>query len=36
MLNALQGYGHTVLEISFVLHIESSSQDMHKNPSFFF
>ena len=36
MLDALQGCGHATLEISFMLYLESQSQDMYKNLSFFF
>jgi len=36
MLDALPGYGHDVLEISFMLHLESYSRVTRKSPSFFF
>jgi len=31
MLDALEGYGHAVLGISFILHLESYSHDVHEN-----
>ena len=36
MLDALQGYDHAVLGISFVLHLDSYSPDVHENLSFLF
>jgi len=34
-LDVLQKYGHALLRVSFILHSEYESQDMHKRRSFF-
>jgi len=36
MLDALQGYDQVVLEISFILHLDSYSHDVNENLSFLF
>jgi len=34
-LDALQKYGHALLRVSFILHLEYESQGMHNRLSFF-
>jgi len=36
VLDALQGYGHAILRISFILDLDSYSYDVHENLSLLF